>query len=329
VHCPLQSEPATHCAGLHLLAGKPHVDRSCFGCRDHQAAPLATLFLATRLRCSWCSPPLPRRLRQQPRSLRQPRRSTAGQLWSFSVGVTATAGPTPSGTVTLLDGSTSLGTSSLTNGTLLSRLHRWPPARIASLRRTPGTAADAASTSNAVSVQVNAVQRSNRRQQPPWQLHRQRPIRASNHTHGDGHANFRNVTERDRHLSGWQHFYRVHLWPGQGVLTVSTLSVGTHSITAAYGGDAANLASTSNPVTVTITARPLPPSPTPPPTTGLRFRAALLPCAQGTPGSLTVTVAPENGFTLRYRLPAPACRAGGDAALLLRRCRGISPRAPR
>jgi hypothetical protein len=45
---------------------------------------------------------------------------------------------------------------------------------------------------------------------------------------------------------------------GIAVYTTSTLSVGAHSITAAYGGDAANGASTSTASSVTITAAPTP-----------------------------------------------------------------------
>jgi hypothetical protein len=82
---------------------------------------------------------------------------------------------------------------------------------------------------------------------------------------------------------------------GQAALTLSTLSVGTHSVTAAYGGDAADQASTSTAVTVTITAA----STTPPPAAdyGLTLSAGALTVTQGASGSLTVSVAPENGFS--------------------------------
>jgi len=81
---------------------------------------------------------------------------------------------------------------------------------------------------------------------------------------------------------------------GQALLTLSTLSVGTHSLTAAYGGDAADQASTSTAVTVTITAA----TTTPPPAAdyGLTLSAGALTVTQGGSGSLTVAVAPENGF---------------------------------
>ena len=45
---------------------------------------------------------------------------------------------------------------------------------------------------------------------------------------------------------------------GIAVYTTSSLSVGTHSITAAYGGDAANGASSSTAASVTVTAAPAP-----------------------------------------------------------------------
>jgi len=78
---------------------------------------------------------------------------------------------------------------------------------------------------------------------------------------------------------------------GKAVLSVSTLSLGTHSLTAIYSGDAANQASTSSAVPVTITA-----ATTPSPDYGLSLSSSSLAMTQGASGSLTVTVTPENGF---------------------------------
>jgi hypothetical protein len=87
------------------------------------------------------------------------------------------------------------------------------------------------------------------------------------------------------------------LTSGKGMLTLNTLSVGSHSLSAAYSGDAANAASTSNVVAVTIAAAGTAPgSPSPSPDYGLTLSSGTLTVAQSTPGSLTVKVAPENGF---------------------------------
>jgi hypothetical protein len=66
-------------------------------------------------------------------------------------------------------------------------------------------------------------------------------------------------------------------------------------LSAVYGGDTADSPSTSKAVSVTITAAPAPP-PTPAADYGLTLSSTTLTMAQGTPGSLTVSVAPENGF---------------------------------
>jgi hypothetical protein len=223
---------------------------------------------------------------------------TAGQSVVFSVGVTATAGPTPSGTVTLLDGSTSLGTSSLSNGTVTFTIASLTAGTHSITASYAGNSADAASTSNALSVQVNANAQ---------QTTTTTTLTASPATAPSGQAITLTATvaptSGSSSPSGTVSFQdgstaigSAPLATGKGVITVSTLSVGSHSITAAYGGDAANLSSNSNPVTVTITA-PTTPSPTPPADYSLTLSSSTLTMSQGTPGSLMVTVAPENGFT--------------------------------
>jgi hypothetical protein len=224
---------------------------------------------------------------------------TAGQSVVFSVGVTATAGPTPSGTVTLLDGSTSLGMASLSNGTVTFTIASLTGGTHSITASYAGNSADAASTSNALSIQVNA--------NAPQQTTTTTTLTASPATAPSGQAITLTATvaptSGSSSPSGTVTFQdgstaigSAPLATGKGVITVSTLSVGSHSITAAYSGDAANLSSNSNPVTVTITA-PTTPSPTPPADYSLTLSSSTLTMSQGTPGSLMVTVAPENGFT--------------------------------
>jgi len=224
---------------------------------------------------------------------------TAGQPVVFSVGVTATAGPTPSGTVTLLDGSTSLGTSSLSNGTVTFTIASLTAGTHSITASYAGNSTDAASTSNALPVQVNAS--------VAQQTTTTTTLTASPATAPSGQAITLTATvtptSGSSSPSGTVTFQdgstaigSAPLATGKGVTTVSTLSVGSHSITAVYSGDAANLSSNSNPVTVTITA-PTTPSPTPPADYSLTLSSSTLTMSQGTPGSLMVTVAPENGFT--------------------------------
>jgi hypothetical protein len=223
---------------------------------------------------------------------------TAGQSVTFSVGVAAAAGPTPSGTVTLLDGSTSLGTSSLSNGTVTFTITSLTVGTHSITASYAGDSADAASTSNALAVQVNA----NTAQQTTATA-----LTATPATAPSGQAITLTATvaptSGSASPSGTISFQdgsiaigSMPLAGGKGVLTVSTLSVGSHSISAAYSGDTANLPSTSNAVTVTITT-PTTPSPTQTADYSLTLSSSTLTMTQGTPGSLMVTVAPKNGFS--------------------------------
>jgi hypothetical protein len=188
----------------------------------------------------------------------------AGQSVTFTVAVTASAGSSPAGTVTLLDGSTSLGTASLTTGSAtftIATLTAGPHSISASYA---GDSADSASTSSVVSVVVNAAQL----EASAVSL----AASASTAVFGQAITLTAKVTPASAtgtvtFNDGGTSIGSGTLSQGQAVLSLSTLSVGAHSLTAAYGGDAADQASTSTAVTVTITAAT---------TTGLRSRPALL-----------------------------------------------------
>jgi hypothetical protein len=76
---------------------------------------------------------------------------------------------------------------------------------------------------------------------------------------------------------------------GKATYGTAALSVGSHSITASYGGDSGNLTSTSSAVSITVSA--------PPPAD---FTLSIAPSSgsvsAGTPATVTVTVTPVNGF---------------------------------
>ena len=220
---------------------------------------------------------------------------TAGQAVTFSVAVGAGAGATPSGTVTLLDGSVTLGTSSLANGAATFTITSLAAGTHTITASYAGDAADETSTSSAVSVTVNAA---------PLQTTAV-TLAASAATAVSGQAITLTATVAPTSATGTITFKdgttsigNATLAAGKGTFAVSTLSAGTHSLSAVYGGDAADSSSTSNTVTVTITAAggapaPAPtPSPTPtptptplqllpqvpPPTMGLHSPAAALAC---------------------------------------------------
>ena len=214
----------------------------------------------------------------------------AGQSVTFNVTVAAAAGSTPSGTVTLLDGSTSLATASLSNGTASFTITSLAAGTHSITASYAGDAADGASTSSAVSVQVNAA----------GQLQTTTvTLAASAGTAVSGQAITLTATVAPASATGTITFKdgsssigSATLASGKGSLAVSTLSVGAHSLSAVYSGDAADSPSTSNTVTVTITS-----SATSSPDYGLTLSSGTLSMAQGTSGSLMVSVAPENGFS--------------------------------
>jgi hypothetical protein len=213
---------------------------------------------------------------------------TAGQSVTFTVAVAAAAGSTPSGTVTLLDGTTSSGTASLTNGSATFTIASLAVGTHSITASYAGDSADGASTSSAVSVQVSA---------PPLTTTAV-TLAASATTAVSGQAITLTATVAPASATGTISFKdgttaigSATLASGKGVLAIGTLSVGTHSLSAAYSGDAADSPSTSNTVTVTIT-----PANAPSPDYGLTLSSSTLAISQASPGSLTVSVAPENGF---------------------------------
>jgi hypothetical protein len=220
-----------------------------------------------------------------------------GTLVTFSVTVAAASGPAPAGSVTLLDGSTSLGTSALSNGTSAFSISSLTAGTHSITASYAADAANGASTSNVVSVQVTAVAQ-------PTATTTTLAASPSTVVSGQSISLTATVTPTAATSSptgtvtfqdGSTALGSTPLAAGSGALAVSSLSVGTHSLTAIYGGDTANLASTSSAVTVTITAAAAP-SPTPSADYGLTLSSNTLAMAQGATGSLTVAVAPENGF---------------------------------
>src|ERR1700691_2807349 len=223
---------------------------------------------------------------------------TVGQSVTFSATVTPAAGSAAAGNVTLLDGSTSLGTSALSSGAATFTIASLAAGTHSITASYAGDTTDGASTSNAVSVQVNAATAPleatavTLTASPTTAVSGQTITLSANVAPASG-TSVPTGTVRFQDGSTESGFYT--LAAGTGTLAVSTLSVGTHSLSAVYGGDTADSPSTSKAVSVTITAASAPP-PTPAADYGLTLSSGTLTMTQGTPGSLTVSVAPENGF---------------------------------
>jgi hypothetical protein len=219
-----------------------------------------------------------------------------GQSVTFNVTVAATAGAAPAGNVTLLDGSTSLGTASLSNSAASFTITSLAAGSHSITASYAGDSTDGSSTSSAVSVQVNGPQLPTTTvtftASPTTAVAGQTVSLTANVAPTSGTSSpTGTVTFQD----GTTAIGSSPLAGASGALAVSTLSVGTHSLSAVYSGDAAHAASTSQPVTVIITAATPPPG-TPVADYGFTLSGSTLTMTQGTSGSLMVSVAPENGF---------------------------------
>jgi len=248
----------------------------------------------------------------------------SGQSVTFHVTVAATAGSTPSGTVTLLDGTTSIGTASLSSGAVAFTIMTLAAGTHSITASYAGDAADGASTSSAVSIQVNAA---------AGLQTTTVTLAASATTVVSGQSIMLTATVAPASAAGTLTFLdsntaigSASLTSGKGVLTLSTLSVGNHSLSAAYSGDAADSASTSNVFTLTITAAQNP-SPAPSPDYGLTLSSSTLTVAQSTPGSLTVKVAPENGFSAALSFACSGLPSGWGCSFAPATLSGSTPQS--
>jgi Glycoside hydrolase family 44/Bacterial Ig-like domain (group 3) len=207
----------------------------------------------------------------------------AGQTVTFSVAITAASGSTPTGNITLLDGANSLGTAALSNGAAGFTVPSLAAGTHTITASYAGDAADGASTSNAVSIQVNALASSVTLAATPATALTGQAISLT------AAVTPAAATGKITFMDGSNAIGSATLASGSGALAVSTLSAGSHTLTAVYGGSAVYAPSTSSPVTVTLSA-PIPPD------YSLTLSSGTLSIAQSTPGTLTLSVTPENGF---------------------------------
>jgi hypothetical protein len=224
-----------------------------------------------------------------------PTTAALGQAITLSAKVAPTSGSSsPTGTVTFADGGTAIGSSTLAaeTGTLaVSTLSAGTHSITASYA---GNTVDSPSTSNTVSVQINGAPlqatATTLTATPATAVSGQTITLTANVAPTSGTSSpTGTVTFQD----GSTAIGSSTLSAATGTLAVSTFSVGTHSLSAVYTGDTANSPSTSKTVSVTITAAQ---APSPTPDYGLTLSSSTLTMTQGVPSSLTVSVAPDNGF---------------------------------
>ncbi len=252
---------------------------------------------------------------------------TVGQSVTFNVTVTPAAGSGATGNVTLLDGSTSLGTAALSNGTATFTITSLAAGTHSITGSYAGDSTDGASTSNAVSVQVNAVTAplqataTTLSANPTTGVSGQTITLSANVAPASGTSTpTGTVTFQD----GSNPIGSSPLAAGAGTFTVSTLSVGAHSLSAVYGGDTADSPSTSKTISVTITAAAAPP-PTNAADYGLALSTNTLTMTQGATSSLMVSVAPENGFNASLSFACSGLPSGWGCSFAPQTLSGSAP----
>lgn len=213
---------------------------------------------------------------------------TAGQNVTFTA--TVTASPTPTGTVTFLDGSTTLGTGTLNASGVATYSTTGLTVGTHSITASfPASSTYASSTSSAVTVTVTA----------PALIATTTKLTASATTVNVGTSVMFNATVTPASgsgtptgtitfMDGSTALASMSLSGGAASYSTSSLAAGSHSITAVYGGDSNDSGSTSNALTVTVQA--LVPSFTlgASPSSGSVTAGASL--------QTTITATPVNGF---------------------------------
>jgi hypothetical protein len=241
---------------------------------------------------------------------------TPGQPLTLTATVTAGSGSVPAGIITFLNGSSALGTASL-NSSGTATLTISPPVGSYSI-----TALYAGSATDATSISA-----------PPIVVTVASAPTATHLTVSPNPAGFGStvtlqstVTSATGTPTGTVIFYDGPvllgsgvLASGSGILTVSTLSVGSHNLTAAYPGDADYAPSTSNIVVEVVTPAD--------------FSISAAPAARsvytGESAVYTISIVPQNGFALPVGLActllptnttcafSPATVAGGSGIATL------------
>ena len=212
--------------------------------------------------------------------------STSGQTVTLTAAVapvsSVTSGALPNGTITFLDGTTTLGTGTLVNGTATFTTSTLASGTHSLTASYSGDSNFAPSTSTAVTVTVSAGAASTTTS-----------LVVSPNTSNVGQAVTLTATVTPNTATGTVTFKdgtttvgTATLSGGTGSITITTLTAGTHSLTAAYGGDSKNAASTSSAVTVTVSQ--------PSATTKTTLTVSPNPSSFGQTVTLTATLTPTS-----------------------------------
>jgi len=221
--------------------------------------------------------------------------ATSGQSITFTAVVagTTTNSPLPSGSVTFMDGTTMLGTGTLNSSAQATFVTSSLGAGSHAITAVYGSDTNyAASTSPVLTQVVNA----------PATAATTTTLTTSPNPAAVGQTVILTATVAETSgnavPTGTVTFYDGTTTLGMGTLSsgiatysATSLAVGAHSITASYGGDASNAASTSSAITVTVTA-------TAPTATATTLTASATSAVSGTSITFTATVTPASGTTV-------------------------------
>ena len=234
--------------------------------------------------------------------------ATSGQAVTFTAAVASKSGSeVPTGTVAFRDGATQIGSASLnSSGSAAFDTSSLAIGSHSISAAYSGDANFAASTSTAVSVTISA----------PAKIATTTSVRASatqlttgqNVTFTSGVAPQSGTgipTGSITFLDGQAQLGTVTLSGGAASFSSANLAAGTHTITAAYSGDSNYAASTSAALSVTVTTAAQADY-------SLAMSSSSLTVAQGSSGSLTLTVTPKNAFKQAVGFACSGLPNGGD-----------------
>jgi hypothetical protein len=212
-----------------------------------------------------------------------PSTTTIGTVVALKATVSSTAG-SPTGTVYFMDGTSTLGSAVLSSGTASYSANALAVGTHSITARYGGDSNFITLTSTAQTVTINLITPAVALTATPATATVGATIALGATVTGTGGT----PTGSVKFLDGTTVLATVNLTSGVASYSTSALIVGTHSITAVYGGDGTFATLTSAAQTVTINA--LPPSIT------AAFSPSTLTIVHGSTGTSTLTVTPANGF---------------------------------
>jgi hypothetical protein len=234
--------------------------------------------------------------------------ATSGQAVTFTAVVAPKSGSgVPTGTVAFSDGSTQIGTTSLnSSGSAVFDTSSLAVGSHAIAAAYSGDTNFASSKSAAVSVTISAPAKIATTTSVSASATQLTPGQNVTFTAGVAPQTGTGVpTGSVTFLDGQAQIAIVTLNAGAASFSSANLAAGTHTVTAAYSGDSNYAASTSAGLTVTLTTAAAADY-------SLTMSSSSLGVAQGSSGSLTLTVTPKNGFKQAVSFSCSGLPSGGD-----------------